>query len=801
MSFDAKSQQVDAAIADYLEAIERGAPRDRDDFLRNHPDMADELREFFADYDALQQAAPRSGLASAATSVANGSRDAAPFAVGDLPRTFGQFVLLKEIARGGMGVVYKARQATPARIVALKMILTGRLASPREVERFHVEAQAAAALDHPNIVPVFEVGQVDDQVYFTMGFVGGCSAAERIAESPLPPRAAARIVRDAAGAVHYAHGQGIVHRDLKPGNILLDDDERVRVTDFGLAKRHSDEDAHITKTGQLLGTPNFMSPEQLSGRTDDIGPESDVYSLGATLYAMLTGRPPFQAASIADVLRQVAEQDPAPPRRLDAAIPRDLETIALKCLEKHPARRYASAQGFADDLERFLRDQPIMARRATPWERAFRWGRRNPVAAGLAAAVAALVVLAVGVLVASNASIRRQSAARAAALQQKDAALITARNAVNQMLTQVANEKIEDVAVAYPLRISLLQDALRFYEALAPLADEDQTVSHEMAGVLSSMAALQREMGERDEAIRSLRRGIELLAAIRPPQSLASRELAAELELHLAYVMGESLLSARANEPTVEAQYRRALTLLRELEQLDPGRPRCRVLCLRFLAERAVSRGDRQQAEEHWREAFANGESCLAANPTNVDDRVSLAWAHVEFFNRILRGSPPRLPEAEPLLVTARNHARRALQLRPGATAPRDVMAAIHLSLATTRCRTGDVARAIPLYRQAVAEIESLCAAFPWTDAYWHSLIWFHQDLAENLRGVGRLEDAQDSLRELADWLAETQAALPAERRPRKIMYDTRLALVDLLRSVDLGDDADNLASSLTSTE
>ena len=359
-----ESRLADAAVAEYLEAIESGAPPDLEEFLARHADAGAALREFLADYQAVERLSPRIAPATAASAHTTGRMPAGKYPRLKLPRVFGNFELLEEIARGGMGIVYKARQTTPGRTVALKMILTGQLASDADVERFYAEAQAVATLDHANIVPVFEVGNCEGQHYFSMGYVEGESLSERLARGPLMAREAATIIRDVAGAVHYAHQRGIVHRDLKPANILIDQDGRVRVTDFGLARRQTDE-TRLTHTGQLLGTPSFMPPEQIAGRAEDIGPAADVYSLGATLYAILTGRPPFQAASMAGTLRQVAEQEPVALRQLDVAIPRDLETIALKCLEKSPSRRYATAQSLADDLERFLTDRPIVARRST----------------------------------------------------------------------------------------------------------------------------------------------------------------------------------------------------------------------------------------------------------------------------------------------------------------------------------------------------------------------------------------------------------------------------------------------------
>lgn len=256
-------------------------------------------------------------------------------------RYFGDYELLEEIARGGMGVVYKARQTTLKRIVALKMILSGQLAGEEEVKRFYVEAEAAAKLDHPNIVPIFEIGQHDGQHFFSMTFVDGETLARKLVAGPWLPRQAVELMKKVGDAVAYAHIEGVVHRDLKPANVLIDQAGEPHVTDFGLAKRFSNEhpvesgeDAagSLTVTGQVLGTPSYMPPEQAAGETEKIGPLSDVYSLGAILYCLLTGRPPFQAASPTETLIQVLQQEPVSPRLLNPKLPRDLETICLKCL-------------------------------------------------------------------------------------------------------------------------------------------------------------------------------------------------------------------------------------------------------------------------------------------------------------------------------------------------------------------------------------------------------------------------------------------------------------------------------------
>lgn len=313
-------------------------------------------------------------------------------------RVFGDYELLAEIGQGGMGVIYRARQQKLQRTVALKMIRAGTLASSLQIQRFQAEAEAVAQLDHPGIVPIYDVGEYAGHHYFSMALVEGGSLAERVKDGPLPPREAAHLLECVALAMEYAHGHGVIHRDLKPGNILLDATGQPKVTDFGLAKRVN-EDSHLTMAGQVLGTPSYMAPEQAAGRLEAIGPAADIYAMGAVLYCLLTGRPPFQSAQVMDTLKQVLEREPVPPRRLNHAIDRDLETISLKCLQKEPGKRYASAQALAEDLGRWQRREPIAARPVGSAERLWRWCRRNPVIATLAAGVALSLVL--GTIVAS----------------------------------------------------------------------------------------------------------------------------------------------------------------------------------------------------------------------------------------------------------------------------------------------------------------------------------------------------------------------------------------------------------------
>lgn len=387
-------------LVECLEAIERGEPLDIEELSVRYPEFADVLRGFLDDHARLVEMASaiRDGRGDFrsdpdAPTLTPNRRPQIP-RTGTRLRYFGDYELLEEIARGGMGVVYKARQGKLKRVVALKMILAGKLADERDVLRFEREARAAAKLAHPNIVAVHEVGEHEGQHFFSMDFVDGPSLAAAIRDEPLCARGAAELVKSVAEAIHAAHVQGTVHRDLKPGNVLLDAEGEPHVTDFGLAKvlEGGEESSDLTTSGQILGTPSYMSPEQAEGKHDLVGPASDVYSLGAILYACLVGRPPFVAESPMDTLLQVIRDEPVPPRMLNSRIPRDLETICLKALQKRPHERYGTAELLADDLGRFLRNEPITARPIGRFERGWRWCRRNPTVASLLALVAVLLV-------------------------------------------------------------------------------------------------------------------------------------------------------------------------------------------------------------------------------------------------------------------------------------------------------------------------------------------------------------------------------------------------------------------------
>ncbi len=386
-----------------------------EELCADHPEWAGELREQIAALEAMEAVlgiGPNTETdpqAAAPEPAGNGSPPP-----GELPG----YEILGVLNRGGMGIVYKARQRSLNRLVAIKMILSGPHAPPEQLARFRAEAEAVARLRHPNVVQIYEVGEHAGQPYFSMEFVEGGSLEQQLTHAVLPARQAARLIESLAHAVHAAHQFGIIHRDLKPANILISFSREPpasagsalagdvtcgsrrsecipKITDFGLAKR-LDQPAGTTRAGAVMGTPSYMAPEQADGKSEAIGPAVDIYALGAILYEALTGRPPFQGETTFDTLEQVRLREPVPPSRLQPRIPRDLETICLKCLEKDPRRRYATAAALADDLRHFLAGEPILARPSSLWSHGVKWAKRKPALAALLGVSALAVVSLLG---------------------------------------------------------------------------------------------------------------------------------------------------------------------------------------------------------------------------------------------------------------------------------------------------------------------------------------------------------------------------------------------------------------------
>jgi eukaryotic-like serine/threonine-protein kinase len=446
---DDADRLLDLIYQEVLLRQQAGEAPSLDEYLQRFPDLASQLRVQF-EIEPVFHAGSQAAASSTGDepTVPQDARDAA----GALPRVPG-YEILGVLGRGGMGVVYQARQVALKRLVALKMIRAD-AAGPGQRARFQAEAEAVARLQHPHIVQIYEVAEHDGRPLLALEYVGGGSLAEQLRGTPQPPADAARLVETLARAVEHAHRHGVIHRDLKPANVLLQiADLRLqneqpgqsaicnlqsaipKITDFGLAKLLGDE-AEQTHSEAILGTPSYMAPEQAGGKNHEVGPTADVYALGAILYELLTGRPPFRAATVLETLEQVRTQEPVPPRRLQPKLPRDLETICLKCLDKQPGRRYAGADALAEDLRRFLDGEPIRARPVGRLERARKWARRRPALAALLVLSGAVGVALVGGALAYQA--RRQTAARRLALTEQ---------AVRQALDQARHTRADLLAV------------------------------------------------------------------------------------------------------------------------------------------------------------------------------------------------------------------------------------------------------------------------------------------------------------------------------------------------------------------
>jgi WD40 repeat protein/tRNA A-37 threonylcarbamoyl transferase component Bud32 len=416
-----QDRRLAEVIAAYVQAAEAGQAPDRAEWLGRYPELAAELAEFFADQDQFDRV--MSPLRASPRTTCFPTASPAPSADPATPdgHSFGDYELVEEIARGGMGIVFKARNVRLNRTVALKMILAGHLATAAEVQRFCTEAENAAQLDHPRIVPIYEVGEHQGYHFFTMKLVEGGNLADHLGRFARDPKAAAELMKGVARAVHYAHQRGILHRDLKPANILIDASGQPHVTDFGLAKRLAGEGG-LPSSSAVVGTPSYMAPEQASGKKV-LSTAIDVFSMGAILYELLTGRSPFRADTPFGTLLQVMQKEPTRPSALNRRVDRDLETICVKCLAKEPERRYGSAEALADDLERWLAGQPIQARRVGIAERLIKWARRRKSIAALLAVSGLAIVSLVVILAISNVVVSRQKAETDRALKKYKEAL------------------------------------------------------------------------------------------------------------------------------------------------------------------------------------------------------------------------------------------------------------------------------------------------------------------------------------------------------------------------------------------
>jgi len=487
------------------------------------------------------------------------------------------YELLAELGRGGMGVIFKARQTKLNRLVALKMILAGKLASSADVQRFRAEAEAAAELDHPNIVPIYETGEYQGQQYFSMKLVEGERLAARLPNLRKDLRQAVPILVKVARAVHFAHQHRILHRDLKPGNVLLDKQGEPYVTDFGLAKR-VESDTALTQTGAIVGTPSYMAPEQARGERQ-LTTATDVYALGAILYELLTGRPPFKADTPLGTVRLVTDCDPVAPRVCNSKADRDLSVVALKCLEKDPAKRYGSAEAVAEELERWLSGVPIQARPAGNMERAWRWCRRYPIVAALSFLVIALLAAGTGVFLDGYFKVRAAKTVSDRKAEEARKGFGLAYRSMNQTVFQIAQDPLLKERGFHELRKQLLEPAVKFYSELVELRSDDLQLEAERGLACGMLAEVRTMLGETEQAATNCREKAAVFAALLEVQpdepryrlelasanrSLGERlgELGRHDEAAAAFARADELVSPLLERYPDEAQYYGALIAL-----------------------------------------------------------------------------------------------------------------------------------------------------------------------------------------------------------------------------------------------
>jgi serine/threonine-protein kinase len=651
------------------------------------------------------------------------------------------YEILGELGRGGMGVVYKARQNRLNRIVALKMILAGGMAKDKDIARFRIEAEAVAQFQHPNIVQIYEIGESGDCPYFSLEYVEGGSLSQKVAKEPLSAREAAQMTRTIAGAMDYAHKHEIIHRDLKPANILLTADGQPKVTDFGLAKKFS-EDTGQTRTGAVLGTPSFMAPEQAQGKTKEVGPPADIYSLGAILYDLLTGRPPFRGETVIETLLRVKNDPPMAPRRLQPSIPRDLETICLKCLEKEPAKRYRTAGDMAEDLRRFLEGEPIRARAATPPELAMKWVKRHPLQAAVYALVSILFFggFATSLVVAKQKSELADKSTEIAAAAKRETDLERSNVTLQEQKTrdaQAATKRVQENFDRANKNLKIAQSAV-------------QILVEKVVGL-----RLAREPGlellKRDLLEQALRVYDELLHD-------AGADEGTRWQTGLAYLRTGDIKELLNEHAQAEAAYDQAVTFFKELNKQFPDKKE-------FLEDLGTTEinlanvyrdtGRDQKAADKYAESKVLWEKLTAGDAKNANYREKLEQT-LNNYGLVLRRLGKR-DDAETALRAAIKEQQALVASFPAKAEYRGELGESLINLAELVLAKGDAKEALQSLDKAATLYQQLATEQPKTAAFLQGLAISKFSRAKLLRDINpseastALNDAIAVRKKLAD--------------------------------------------------
>jgi serine/threonine protein kinase/Flp pilus assembly protein TadD len=808
-----RDERLGEVLAEWLEAVEQGRPPDESVYLRRYPEFAEELRQCFTNWKRF----PR------------------PRGAADRPRALpepllaesgvlGDFRIVREVGRGGMGVVYEAEQVSLGRRVALKVLPLVATLDARQLQRFQNEARAAAQLHHSNIVPVFAVGSERGVHYYAMQYIDGHSLADLIAGlrtgsewrnarhaatvdaaagealtklsvataagvqaagSALSSasddayfRRAAELGVQAAEALDHAHQAGIVHRDIKPANLLVDQSGRLWITDFGLAQVQGD--ARMTASGEMLGTLRYMSPEQALTRRAVLDHRTDVYSLGATLYELLTLEPVFRGMDRQELLRQITFDEPRPPRRLNKAIPAELETIIGKALEKDPGDRYGTAQELADDLRRFLEHQPIRARRPTFLERARKWLRRHQAvawasSAGLAVAVATLIVSTVLIWQEKE---RTATAYQAEARQRQEADTKRrlARQAVDKMYTQVATKWLADEPQLTALQRDFLKEALQFYQDLSSEEADDPTVRQETARAQRYMGEILAKLERRPEAEEAFHHAItafQQLIAEDPGNPGDAHDLA------IAYTGLGTLFHHAGRAADAEKAYRQGMDIEEQLVRAHPGQAdyqhRLGILYMDLGTVCPVS--EAEQFLQRGRELF---EQLLRGSADNTEFHTTLGGILNNLAIKWLQKGKPE--QACRLLEQAIEHQQAALRVNPRSKTALGMLRNHYSILSEDVLRAlGEHREALKMAQEGLVVAQKLAAEFPEVPRYEDAVADSQHGLGRILAESGQLDEAEKALRQARTLREKAVKRSPGVSPLRGLLGETCTSLGDVL--------------------
>jgi serine/threonine-protein kinase len=757
-----------------------------DEYLQRFPHLATELRVQFEVEGAVEretlhpdnapfrdtghwQASPRPDLAEGV----------------DVPG----YEVLGVLGKGGMGVVYKARQHKLDRVVALKMLHSRLVAGPEPfpalLERLRSEALALGRLRHPDIVQIFDLGEHNGQPYLALEYVEGGSLGRKLAGNPQPPEQAAALLERLARAMHAAHQAGVLHRDLKPDNILLNSDGSPKISDFGLAKR-IDAEVGQTATGMLLGTPSYMAPEQAEGKSKEVGVAADVYALGATLYEILTGRPPFRAGTVLDTLLQVKMDEPVPPRRHNPAVPCDLETICLKCLHKEPGKRYGSARELADDLGRCQRGEPIRARPAGWLERAGKWARRRPAGAAL---VGVSVLAVLGLVVLSGVALWQWQTAVTAlenehkALERAEGNLKLAREAVDGTFNVARDDPLFQGPRMEKARNLLLRKTLPFYKHFRVQSPDDRALQFEEANQWFRVGIIEQELRRTQDARQAFERARALFQAL-----VKAHSDVPEYQNDLATTHNNLgiLLTEQGKREEALVEYQQARDLQQKLVKAHPDLPEYQNVLARTHNNLGIllrELGKREQALVEYQQAHDLQQKLVKVHPDLPEYQNGVAGTHSNLGN-LLRDLGKR-EEALVEYQQARDLQQKLVKAHPDVPEYQNGLASRHFNLGLLLHDLGKREEALVEYQQARDLAQKLVKAHPELPEYQNVLASTHINLGNLLAALGKREEALEQYqqaRDLAQKLVKADPGLP--------LYQNGLALThsnlgNLLR--DLG--------------